>query len=36
MFAEGFAYGQWVTIGVIALIAAIVWWVVNKYFRGED
>jgi hypothetical protein len=36
MFADGFDYGRWAAIGVIALIAVVVLWVVNKYFRGED
>jgi hypothetical protein len=36
MFAEDFAYGRWVTIGVIALIAVIVLWVVRKFFRRDD
>jgi hypothetical protein len=36
MFAEGFNYGRLVTIFVIALIAAIVLWVVKKYFSSDD
>jgi hypothetical protein len=36
MFAEGFAYGQWVTIGVIALIAVLVLWFVRKFIRHDD
>ena len=36
MFADGFAYGPAVTIGVIALIVVIVWWVVKTFFPRDD
>jgi hypothetical protein len=36
MFADDFAYGRWVTIGVIALIAILVLWFVKKFIRPDD
>jgi hypothetical protein len=36
MFADGFAYGPLITIGVIALIVVMVWWVVTTFFPRDD